>query len=136
MRAVDRSAPEPVDVLVERAGGAVARAALRMMGGAYGRRVVVVAGKGNNGADGRVAAEHLRRRGVRAVVIDVADQPERLPPCDLVIDAAYGTGFRGEYKAPHPGDAPVLAVDIPSGLDGLTGEAPAGAVTAAATVTF
>ena len=37
-----------------------------MMGGAYGRRVVVVAGKGNNGADGRVAADRLRRRGVPA----------------------------------------------------------------------
>ena len=37
--------------------------ALRLLGGAYGRRVVVVAGKGNNGADGRVAAARLRRRG-------------------------------------------------------------------------
>jgi hypothetical protein len=70
MKAVDRAAPEPVEVLVERAGAAVARAALSMLGGAYGRRVVVVAGKGNNGADGRVAAELLRRRGVRVAVID------------------------------------------------------------------
>src|SRR5205085_6071738 len=100
------------------------------------RRVVVVAGKGNNGADGRVAAERLRRRGVRVVVIDVAEQPDRLPPCDLVIDAAFGTGFRGEYRAPDPLGAPVLAVDIPSGLDGLTGEAADDAVWADATVTF
>jgi NAD(P)H-hydrate repair Nnr-like enzyme with NAD(P)H-hydrate epimerase domain len=63
MKAVDAAAPEPVDVLVARAGAAVARAAERMLGGAYGRRVVVVAGKGNNGADGRVAADRLRRRG-------------------------------------------------------------------------
>src|SRR5204863_34351 len=34
---------------------------------------------------------------------------------DLVIDAAYGTGFRGTYDPPDPGDAPVLAVDVPSG---------------------
>jgi hydroxyethylthiazole kinase-like uncharacterized protein yjeF len=136
MRAVDRAAPEPVEVLVERAGAAVARAAVDLMGGAYGRRVVVVAGKGNNGADGRVAAERLRRRGVRVVVIDVAEQPDRLPPCDLVIDAAFGTGFRGEYQAPDPAGAPVLAVDIPSGLDGLTGEAQPGAVRADATITF
>src|SRR3954447_203407 len=135
MRAVDRAAPEPVEVLVERAGAAVARAAVDLMGGAYGRRVVVVAGKGNNGGGGRVAAERLRRRGVRVVVIDVAEQPDRLPPCDLVIDAAFGTGFRGEYQAPDPG-APVLAVDIPSGLDGLTGEAQPGAVRADATITF
>jgi NAD(P)H-hydrate epimerase len=110
-----------------------------MLGGGYGRRVVVVAGKGNNGADGRVAAERLRRRGVRVTVIDVADQPDRpdrLPPCDLVIDAAFGTGFRGDYQAPDSGGAPVLAVDIPSGLDGLTGEAQEGAVRADATLTF
>ncbi len=136
MRAVDRAAPEPEEVLVERAGSAVAREALSMLGGAYGRRVVVVAGKGNNGADGRVAADRLRRRGVRVQVIDAADQPERLPPSDLVIDAAYGTGFRGDYSAPDPAGAPVLAVDIPSGIDGLTGEAQEGAVRATATVTF
>jgi NAD(P)H-hydrate epimerase len=136
MKAVDRAAPEPVEVLVERAGAAVARAALSMLGGAYGRRVVVVAGKGNNGADGRVAADLLRRRGVRVAVIDVADQPERLPQSDLVIDAAFGTGFRGDYGAPDPGGAPVLAVDIPSGVDGLTGEVGERAVRATATVTL
>ena len=136
MRAVDRAAPAPAAVLVERAGSAVARAALSMLGGAYGRRVVVVAGKGNNGADGRVAADHLRRRGVRVEVIDAGDEPERLPTSDLVIDAAYGTGFRGDYSAPDPAGAPVLAVDIPSGIDGLTGEAQEGAVRATATVTF
>jgi len=136
VRAVDRAAPEPVDVLVARAGGAVARAAVAMLGGAYGRRVVVVAGKGNNGADGRVAADRLRRLGVRVEVVETADQPDRLPPADLVIDAAFGTGFRGDYTAPDPGGAPVLAVDIPSGVDGLTGEAVDGAVRATATVTF
>lgn len=136
MRAVDRAAPEPEDVLVARAGGAVAREALSMLGGAYGRRVVVVAGKGNNGADGRVAADRLRRQGIRVEVIDAGDQPARLPPSDLVIDAAYGTGFRGDYAAPDPAGAPVLAVDIPSGIDGLTGEAQPGAVRATATITF
>ena len=136
MKAVDRAAPEPVDVLVQRAGSAVARAAVELLGGTYGRRVVVVAGKGNNGADGRVAADRLRRRGVRVSVIDTADQPDRLPPSDLVIDAAFGTGFRGDYRAPDPAGAPVLAVDIPSGVDGLTGEAGEDAVRATATVTF
>lgn len=133
---MDRAAPEAEAVLVDRAGGAVARTALSMLGGAYGRRVVVVAGKGNNGADGRVAAERLRRRGVRVEVVDAGDQPERLPRSDLVIDAAYGTGFRGDYTAPDPAGAPVLAVDIPSGIDGLTGDAGDGAVRADATITF
>ena len=40
-----------------------------------------------------------------------------------MIDAAYGTGFHGEHHAPDVDGAPVLAVDIPSGVDGLTGEA-------------
>jgi hydroxyethylthiazole kinase-like uncharacterized protein yjeF len=136
MKAVDRAAPEPVEVLVERAGAAVARAAVEMMGGVYGRRVVVVAGKGNNGADGRVAADRLRRCGAGVTVVDTAEQPDRLPPSDLVIDAAFGTGFRGDYSAPDPAGARVLAVDIPSGVDGLTGEARDGAVRADATLTF
>ncbi|MGH9121711.1 MAG: NAD(P)H-hydrate epimerase, partial [Acidimicrobiales bacterium] len=59
MAEVDRQAPDPTPVLVERAGRAVAQAALTLLGGAYGRRVVVVAGPGNNGNDGRAAADRL-----------------------------------------------------------------------------
>ncbi len=51
---VDRSAPEPVEVLIGRAGAATARAAKRMLGGTYGRRVVIVAGKGKAEAVRRV----------------------------------------------------------------------------------
>jgi NAD(P)H-hydrate epimerase len=136
MRAVDEAAADPTDVLIGRAAGAVARHAVDLLGGSYGRRVVVVAGKGNNGNDGREAARRLRARGVRVTVIDAGDAPERLPACDLVIDAAYGTGFRGEYEPPDPGGAPVLAVDIPSGVDGLTGAAPGRVLQARRTVTF
>ena len=136
MKAIDAAAPEPVDVLIGRAGAAVARVALDMLGGAYGRRVVVIAGKGNNGADGRDAAARLCRRGVRVQVADAADGLRAVPACDLVIDAAYGTGFRGEYDGPDAGDAPVLAVDIPSGVNGLNGEASPGAARADVTVTF
>jgi len=107
MAAVDAAAPEPVDDLIERAGAAVARAALEMMGGAYGRRVVVIAGPGNNGADGRACARRLERRGVRCTIVD----------------AAFGTGLKRSYTPParSAASAPVLAVDIPSGVDGLTG---------------
>lgn len=136
MAVIDRAAPEPVEVLVGRAGAAVARAALAMLGGSYGRRVVVVAGKGNNGADGRDAARRLRHRGMRVAVIDAAVAPARLPDSDLVVDAAYGTGLRGGYAAPDAAGAPVLAVDIPSGVDGLTGAADPGVVRARRTVTF
>jgi hydroxyethylthiazole kinase-like uncharacterized protein yjeF len=136
MAAVDAAAPVPLEVLVDRAGAAVARAALRLLGGAYGRRVVVLAGKGNNGADGRAAAVRLRQRGVRVEVVEAGDAPERLPSADLVVDAAYGTGFRGEHHAPDVGGAQVLAVDIPSGVHGLTGEERGRALPAVRTVTF
>jgi NAD(P)H-hydrate epimerase len=125
MGAIDAAAPEPVEVLIGRAGAAVARSAIGMLGGTYGRRVVILEGKGNNGNDGREAARRLRARGVRVIEIDVAARPEGppiVPPCDLVIDAAYGTGFRGTFDPPEvPEGSPVLAVDIPSGVDGLTG---------------
>ena len=142
MRAVDAAALGHVseEVLVERAGTAVAAWAVRLMGGTYGRRVVVVAGKGNNGADGRVAAARLSRRGARVTVVDAADAPVRIGPVgevDLVIDAAYGTGFRGTYQAPSvPPGVPVLAVDIPSGVNGDTGEACGAPLRADVTVTF
>lgn len=137
MGAIDRDAPEPVEELIGRAGAATARAAVRLLGGTYGRRVVVLAGKGNNGNDGRDAATRLRARGVRVQVVDAASPPERLPDADLVIDAAYGTGFRGEYRPPQPPPgALVLAVDIPSGVDGLTGRTGDEVLAADATVTF
>lgn len=136
MQAIDAGAPEPVEVLIDRAGAAVARAALDLLGGGYGRRVVVLAGPGNNGADGRVAAGKLRRRGVRAEVVELADAPEVLPVADLVIDAALGTGASRPHHAPDPGAALVLAVDIPSGIHGDTGEAVGSPMRADLTITF
>lgn len=139
MAAVDAAAQRhvPIDALIERAGRAVARHALRMLGGAYGHRVVVLAGKGHNGDDGRVGASVLARAGVRVTLLDAHAGVDALPPCDLVIDAAYGTGFRGEFRPPRPPEgALVLAVDIPSGVTGDTGEVPGGALRADATVTF
>lgn len=142
MKAIDAEAQRDCDLetLVRRAGTAVATSAVELMGGTYGRRVVVIAGKGNNGADGRVAADILRRRGARVIVVDAADAPERIDTSDpvaLVVDAAYGTGFRGSYSAPAvPPGVPVLAVDIPSAVDGDTGEAGGAPMRADVTVTF
>lgn len=126
----------PLELLVGRAGHAVAKAALEMLGGAYGRRVVVVAGRGNNGADGRVAGSVLTRRGAKVRVVE-AGAAGALGPADLAIDAAYGTGFRGEYDPPVlPPGTPVLAVDIPSGVSGDTGEVSGTPWPATRTVTF
>jgi NAD(P)H-hydrate epimerase len=139
MRAADAAALSSVqeDTLVARAGTAVGRAAVRILGGAYGRRVTVLVGKGNNGADGRVAASFLARRGALVTVIAAADAPGAFAPADLVIDAAYGTGFRGSYDAPEvPPGVPVLSIDIPSGVDADTGEGPGAPFRASHTVTF
>ena len=139
MAVIDASAPWSVEVLIERAGAAVARAAVEMLGGRYGRRVVVLAGPGNNGADGRTAARRLQRGGVRVSVVPAVAAPRLLPPADLYVDAAFGTGLSRPYAPPDRSrpDSPVLAVDIPSGLDGLTGAVLGGPVwTAQRTVTF
>jgi NAD(P)H-hydrate epimerase len=146
-RAIAGGTPE--SVLVERAGRAVARVALEHLGGAYGRRVVVACGKGNNGADGHVAARVLRRRGVgvdafEVGAIDRASLARSLERADLFVDAMFGTGFRGalEGDAEHVARAAAdrgirtLAVDIPSGVDGSTGAVRGIAVRAHATITF
>ena len=153
MAAADRraiAAGTPESVLVERAGRAVAGQALAMLGGTYGRRVVVVCGKGNNGADGRVAARLLRARGtgVDELGLETGFEPFELrrvlARADLVIDAMYGTGFRGRLDGGAEMvvtelDAtrlPVLAIDIPSGVDGTTGEVVGAAVRANETICF
>lgn len=129
MAQVDQAAPVPVEVLVGRAGAAVAASVLQLLrertGGTYGRRVVVVAGRGNNGADGRAAATMLRDRGVAVRVLEAADVGAGAPlrPADVVVDAAYGTGLSRPYHRPDPGPAAVVAVDIASGLSGTTGAA-------------
>ena len=144
------AAGTPEAVLVERAGAAVARHALRMLGGAYGRRGVVVHGKGNNGADGVVAARHLRARGVGvdeialAAGIIEAELRRAVERADLAIDAMFGTGFRGALdgdgarvaRAFVEAARPTLAVDIPSGVDGATGDVRGEAVQATSTLTF
>lgn len=142
MRAADVAALAMVSdesVFIRRAGHAVAHAAKKMLGGAYGKRVIVIAGPGNNGNDGRVAGEWLSQWGARVHVLSVDECASTfLNPstADLVIDAAFGIGFRGQWTPPIVFDVPVLAVDIPSGLDGLTGVVSGGVIPADRTVTF
>jgi NAD(P)H-hydrate epimerase len=159
------------DALMEAAGREVADASLRLLGGAYGRRAVVVCGKGNNGGDGLVAARYLDRAGVRTTVLlleEGAREPavrnlRRLEPtavrrrpfssaalehelerADVAVDAIFGTGFRGApegapaeaIRSLGASDVPVVAVDIPSGVNGATGEVDSEAVHADITVTF
>ncbi|HUY07399.1 MAG TPA: NAD(P)H-hydrate dehydratase [Acidimicrobiales bacterium] len=126
-----------LDRLIERAGYAAAMVARRMLGGLYGRRIVVIAGKGHNGDDGRSCARVLRSRGAQVTVFGVAEAHSMTIDADLVIDGAYGTGFHGDYVAPRiVGTTKVLALDIASGVDAMTGVAAQGAVRADVTVTF
>ena len=142
MRDADSAALESVgggDVFIRRAGHAVARVARTMLGGTYGRRVVVIAGKGHNGDDGRVAAEWLTEWGASVQVLDAGDVAGLIidsRATDIVIDAAYGIGFHGTWSPPFVLDVPVLAVDIPSGLNALDGTVEGGVLVADRTVTF
>jgi len=143
--------------LMQAAGRAVARAAQR-----FGPcRTLVLCGPGNNGGDGWVAARMLHQMGWPVRVAALAPprpgsnasaaavgwrgpwgEPSAAEAAraDLVIDAAYGAGLRGALPdavaAVLAAARRVLAVDVPSGLDGATGQ-PLGRVRAAdLTVTF
>jgi NAD(P)H-hydrate epimerase len=130
-----------VPTLMARAGAAVAEEALRWFPERHS--FAVVCGGGANGGDGRIAAERLRDAGREATVVDVKAGDD-LPAADVVVDALFGTGFSGEprseaarlIEAMNGAGAPVVAVDLPSGVDASTGEVAGAAVLAAVTVTF
>src|SRR6476469_6121887 len=127
-----------VEELMARAGRAVAEEAMRRFPEA--RRFVAVCGKGANGGDGRIALEVLEAAGKAARTAE--DAP--LEEADVIIDALFGTGFQGEpredaartIEAINAAGAPVVSVDLPSGVDASTGEVAGACVEAAVTVTF
>lgn len=170
MRAADEAAiaaGTDGSVLMDRAGRAVARAVIACAGGRYGRRVAVVCGKGSNGGDGFVAARVLARRGLRVSCLGVGGAaestgaagdhlarmesagialrpfaPHGLDGAGVVVDALFGTGFRGRaegeaaaaIEAVNAAPGTVVSVDVPSGVDGATGGVAGPAVDAAVTV--
>ncbi|MFS0727071.1 NAD(P)H-hydrate dehydratase [Paenibacillus sp. 1P07SE] len=200
MRRLDRYTIEHIGVnvqsLMENAGRALAELVLRLQRGepeASGpvRRLpgsaplagdvrqrlqtdkpwIILAGKGNNGGDGLVAARHLHELGVRVHIL-LAEEPERLGveadrqlrsihkldiACTVyrpetldwsrwggIVDALLGTGTRGEPKEPYAAlireanasGLPILAADVPSGLDSDTGQIAEPCIRADATLTF
>ena len=138
----------PGSVLMDRAGRAVAWAVRRHVGSMYGLRVVALCGKGNNGGDGLIAADVLERWGARVTRVAIAEGVDRralereLHRTPIVIDAMFGTGFSGSLggeaawaaRAVADSGASVVAVDIPSGVDGATGAVEGVAVMAHRTV--
>lgn len=167
----------PGVVLMENAGLAVVKVAAGLLGETAGKKVVIFAGRGNNGGDGFVVARHLANRGTEVQVFLAAEQDRvtgdalvnlniwkkmghkiysltrsndinlvrlALMNADLVVDALYGTGFKGTIQKPvasiveaiNTCNRPVLAVDIPSGLEADTGRVNGPCIRALHTVTF
>ena len=150
--------------LMTSAGAAVAAAAMRLYPGAL--RFAVLCGPGNNGGDGYVAARFLAESGAAVAVFQLGDpermkgdagrayaewtgdvEPlEEYQPKDgdLVIDALFGAGLSrdvpGEVEdvisAVRWAELPVIAIDLPSGIDGATGEVLGAAFSATQTITF
>jgi hydroxyethylthiazole kinase-like uncharacterized protein yjeF len=157
------AAGTPGFALMLSAGQAVAAAAMDV---AEEGPIVVIAGPGNNGGDGFVAAAELAARGREVQVILLCEReslqgdaasaargwkypvlpfnPQAIGKPALIIDALFGAGLdravKGEpfamIEAINANDAPVLSVDLPSGINGTTGAVMGIAVRAAETVTF
>jgi NAD(P)H-hydrate epimerase len=154
----------PGAVLMENAGRAVAEEVFRRFRDAG--TVAVLCGPGNNGGDGFVAARHLSELGFKVRLGfggDPARLPgdaaamarrfactrepltkELLIGADVVVDALFGAGLARPIEGAlarlidsvNASGLPVVAVDVPSGIDGTTGEVTGTAIRALATVTF
>ncbi|QIL20408.1 NAD(P)H-hydrate dehydratase [Thermomonas sp. HDW16] len=150
--------------LMARAGQASWRRVLKHWPQA--QRIAVVCGPGNNGGDGYVLARHAQESGRNVQVVSllppatplarracdeylaaggrIVEAPEGLQGAELIVDALFGIGLSREPDAAtaalietinaHP--APVLALDVPSGLDARSGSAPGTAIVADRTLQF
>lgn len=159
-RRVDKAYTGDLIQAMDRAGHAVALAAARH-GAGYGRRVAVLAGPGNNGGDGYVAARYLKERGAFVTIHAIAEPAtheakdaaakaasigvrvrglDHPTDADVVVDALFGGGARrglpDEVLAWMEASAPVVAVDYPTGLDPDTGKVEESAFHATETLTF
>ncbi|MGH6768762.1 MAG: NAD(P)H-hydrate dehydratase [Xanthobacteraceae bacterium] len=161
-RAIDGGTPGMT--LMEAAGAAVATTVQSICN--RGGRVVVAAGPGNNGGDGYVAARLLAERGyaVRVLLLGEAARlkgnaalaartwrgtseppdPDAFASADVIVDALFGAGLDRPVEGParmliaamNAACAPIVAVDLPSGINGASGAVMGAAVMAARTVTF
>jgi len=144
-----------------------------LAGDCRGKRIGIVCGRGNNGGDGFVIARYLAEASAqvttyvlgsvtslsgdakvnaeRAIQVgltpDEVSAPEQIPDFsayDLLVDAIFGTGFRGPIAgvaaavitAMNAAGVPIVAVDTPSGLDGATGAVSESTINAYATMTL
>jgi hydroxyethylthiazole kinase-like uncharacterized protein yjeF len=157
----DLMAVLPAGTLMQRAAAGLAAAVVDLLGRAYGARVLLLVGSGDNGGDALYAGAVLARRGV--AVQAVLLRPEQAHPAglsafraaggrvleagaaawpDVVVDGIVGIGGRPGLRADAVAaltrfpDVPVVAVDVPSGVDVDTGRTDGPHVQADVTVTF
>jgi hydroxyethylthiazole kinase-like uncharacterized protein yjeF len=150
----------PNGTLMQRAATGLATACIELMGQAYGARVLLLVGTGSNGGDALYAGARLARRGAQVEALLLAPEAhdgglaafraaggrivDLLADYDLVVDGIVGIGgrpgLRGRaaevVEAVAAAQMPVVAVDVPSGVDVDTGELPGPHVRADVTVTF
>jgi len=144
VRAVDSWAINTIGipgvVLMENAGRSCAELIKEKLKDVAHPKVCIFCGTGNNGGDGYVIARHLLNSGFEVVVVICGDRKK----IKGIVDGIFGTGLDGqlsnEYKelieSINAQNCPILAVDIPSGLDCDTGQPLGAAIRASYTVTF
>jgi ADP-dependent NAD(P)H-hydrate dehydratase / NAD(P)H-hydrate epimerase len=164
----------PDGTLMQRAATGLGHAVLELLGGGYGKRVLLLVGSGDNGGDALYAGALLARRGARVEALLLSDHPHEgglaallsagggivlddvvghaprgrasRPGAphrpDVVIDGIVGIGGRGPLRPEavaaleRVAGVPMVAVDLPSGIDADTGEVSGPHVEATLTVTF
>jgi hydroxyethylthiazole kinase-like uncharacterized protein yjeF len=150
----------PEGALMQRAAAGLAYAVIDLLDGGYGRRVVLLVGPGDNGGDALYAGALLARRGAAVEAWLLADraheaglralrdaggrvtEPHDAHRADVAVDGIVGIGGRPGLRGgavaalAHLEGVPVVAVDVPSGVDVDTGELAGPHVTAALTITF
>ena len=132
MTRVDEGCEIDTEKLIDSAGRAVAEEIVRRFGV---RKTVVLCGPGNNGRDGHVTARYLKEWGWPVTVSN------ELGDAELIVDALFGAGLNRDFPSQlaneiNAAGVPIVAIDVPSGLDGLTGKPRGACVRADLTITF
>lgn len=181
MKSIDALAIEdygiPGILLMENAANKVVTHIARLLGGVLHKKIILFAGKGNNGGDACAVARHLFNLGAQVNVFLLCNKEELkgdaitnlsiiskmgveidelievslyekvntlLKNCDLIVDGIFGTGFKGKVEGIakdiinliNSVNKTVLAIDIPSGVNGYTGNIDSTSIKATCTVTF
>ena len=143
IRRIEQAAGNATPPLMERAGTAAASLAMSLAGD-KGKDVLILAGPGNNGGDAKIVFKALKEKFFRVVL---ATKPREIPQdvrWSLVVDGLFGNGLArpidGEFATlvdfANAQSCPVLALDIPSGLESDSGRVLGRAVRATHTITF